>query len=163
MTEDNAFDGPLGRALRREFVNEHLDLGGGGPVRHLDPVDDAGFLDCRLILFALLLLEIDRQRYVATRTVWIGLSVCEIVDEAAYARATEVMAAGRSDGIFSNVVADGADEDILTALGVLLGDHVRMVSHLAHLHDQAEDVGVVIEHHSLGNIGVEGTVSVGHD
>ena len=46
---------------------------------------------------------------------------------------------------------------------MFLEDKIRVIGYLPHLHDQTENVGVVIEHNTSADVGVELARRVGHD
>lgn len=121
LREDDGFVGLLLAAQLVEIVHQHLDLRARGPVLHLDAVDDGALLHVIFVLLDVGLVEIDGQRYMAARTVW-SVAVVEGTDIVLGAFAAEFMMAARADGFFSCFVADAADEDVLTAFGVLFED-----------------------------------------
>ena len=79
------------------------------------------------------------------------------------ALSAEIMFTGRSDGLFCGLIADAAHENVLTTFAILLQDQIGMVSDLSHLHDETEDVRVVVKQNTLGNIGLELSGTVIHD
>ncbi len=98
----------------------------------------------------------------AARTVR-GGAVVEGADVVLGAFAAEFVVAARADGFLGRFVADAADEDVLAAFGVLFEDEVGVVGDLAHLHDETEDVGVVVQHHTAADVGIELADGVRHD
>jgi hypothetical protein len=71
--------------------------------------------------------------------------------------------ATRSDGFFGWLVADVTHKHILAAFCTLFEEKVWVVGNLAHLHDQAKDICIVVEHDSTRHISVKGTSSICHD
>ena len=71
--------------------------------------------------------------------------------------------AARANWFFGSFVADAADQDILSTFRMLFENQIRMVGNLAHLHDETEDIGIVVKHNSRTNVGVEFAGGVGHD
>jgi hypothetical protein len=69
----------------------------------------------------------------------------------------------RPDGAFGRFVADVANQYILPTFTVFLENQIWMVCYLSHLHDQTEDVGVIVKHDTTANIGIELSIGVGHD
>jgi hypothetical protein len=65
------------------------------------------------------------------------------------------MLAGRPDSLLRSLVTDAADENILTTLAILLQYEIRMICDLAHLHNETEDVGIVVEKNALRDIGLK--------
>jgi hypothetical protein len=64
---------------------------------------------------------------------------------------------------FSGFIADATDENILTTLTVLLQDQIWVICDLSHLHNETEDVGVVVEKDPLCDIGLEFPGTIVHD
>jgi hypothetical protein len=52
-----------------KVVDEGFDLGAGGPILHLDSVDDRRLLHHLFILFNIRLLKVDTERNVTDRAV----------------------------------------------------------------------------------------------
>jgi len=50
----------------------------------------------------------------------------------------------RSNRFLGGFVADVANQNILPNLGVPLEEQIGVVRDLAHLHDETEDVGIVV-------------------
>ena len=144
-----------------EVINQHLDLSRRGPVLHLYTIDDRAALHVVFVLLDVRMIEVDGQEDVAAWAVW-GL-ILERSNIVFSTSATEFVVAARANWFFGCLVADAADEDILTACGVLFEDEIRVVCYLTHLHDQAKDVGVIVEHNTTADIGVECSSHVGHD
>lgn len=162
LREHNGFVRLLLTSQLVELVDEHFDLRRRCPVLHADSVYDRVLLDVFFLLLDIWLLEVDRQWDVAARTINDG--VCfEGPDVILCAAAAEFMTTARSDGFLGGFVADTADENILSALCVLLQNQVRVVGHLSHLHDKTEDVGVVVQHDTSAHIGIKLPCRVGHD
>ena len=69
--------------------------------------------------------------------------------------AAEVVFARRSDSLLSRIITDTAVQDILATFTVLLQNQIRMICHLAHLHDKTEDIGIVVEENTLSNVCLE--------
>jgi hypothetical protein len=65
------------------------------------------------------------------------------------------MATARSNRILSRLITNAADQDIESRLHMFLEDKIRVIGYLPHLHDQTENVGVVIEHNTSADVGVE--------
>lgn len=156
-------------------MDESFNLGAASPVFHLNSVDDRRLLDHLLVLFDIRLLKINTQRDVALWTV--GL-VCELLanlkSEAMEAQtrgieiilgtfATKFVTARRSNCFFCSLVTDAADKYVLTAFAILFQDEIRMVSDLTHLHNQTEDVGVIVEQNTLRDVCFELSSTVIHD
>jgi hypothetical protein len=79
------------------------------------------------------------------------------------ALSAEIVFTGGSDGLFCSLIADAAHKNVLATLAILLQDQIGMVSDLSHLHDETEDVGVVVKQNALGNIGLELSGTAVHD
>jgi hypothetical protein len=62
------------------------------------------------------------------RAIWLVLQA----EIALCTRTAEVMLAPRLYGLFRRLVTNAADENILSTLGILLQDQIRMISHLSH-------------------------------
>jgi len=77
--------------------------------------------------------------------------------------ATKFVTARRSNCFFCSLVTDAADKYVLTAFGILFQDEIRMVSDLTHLHNQTEDVGVIVEQNTLSDVCFELSGTVVHD
>lgn len=73
------------------------------------------------------------------------------------------MVAPRSDRFLRGLIADTADKYVLTTFGMFLQDQVRVICHLAHLHNETENVGVVVQHDTSTNICIELPSGVRHD
>lgn len=65
------------------------------------------------------------------------------------------MLATRTDCFFGRLVTDVAHQHILPALCTLLCDQIRVIGNLPHLHDEAEDVGVVVKHDTSSDVSVK--------
>jgi hypothetical protein len=46
---------------------------------------------------------------------------------------------------------------------MFLEDQIGVICDLSHLHDQTENVGVVVKHHTSADVGIKLARSVGHD
>ena len=136
-----------------EVVHQHLDLRGRGPVLHFDAVDDRVLLHVIFVLLNVRLVEVDRQRDMAARTV--GSVTIEGTHIVFGAFAAKFVVAARADGLFGGFITDAADEDVLASLGVLFEDEVGMIGDLTHLHDKTENVGVIVQHHTPTDVGIE--------
>lgn len=164
LREDNGLVRALLTAEFVQVVHEHFDLRRRRPVFHLDPVDDRVLLHVLLVLLDVRLVEVDGERDVAAWTVRLAVgAVAERADVVFGAFAAELVVAARADCLFGGFVADAADQHVLAALGVFLEDQVGVVGDLTHLHDQTEDVGVVVKHHSAADIRVELPMRVRHN
>jgi hypothetical protein len=73
------------------------------------------------------------------------------------------MLAGRTDGIFGCLITNVANEDVLAPLRMFLEDQIGMVGHLAHLHDETEYVGVIVQHNTARDICIKLSGSILHD
>ena len=73
------------------------------------------------------------------------------------------MAAARSDRLLCWVVADTADEGVLSAFTMFLQYQIRMVCNLTHLHDETEYIGIIIQHYTTAHIRVELPGRISHD
>jgi hypothetical protein len=67
----------------------------------------------------------------------------------------EIMFACRPDSLLCSLVTDTADENILTTLTILLQDEIRVIRNLTHLHNETEDIGIVVEKNTLSDIGLK--------
>lgn len=101
-----------------EIVNQHLYLGGRGPVLHFDTIDDRTLLHVFFILLDIRLIEVDGQRDMTSRAIW------RLVFERSYvvlcAFPAELMMAARTNRFFSSFIADTTNQDVLSTLRVLL-------------------------------------------
>ena len=77
--------------------------------------------------------------------------------------ATEVMTTGRSNSLLCSLIADAADEDILTTFAILLQDQIRMICDLAHLHNETKNICIVVQDNTLSNVGFELTGTAVHN
>lgn len=73
------------------------------------------------------------------------------------------MTTARSNGFFGGLVANATYENILSTLRMLLQNQIRMVGDLTHLHDETENVGVVVQHDAAAHVSIELPSGVGHD
>jgi hypothetical protein len=73
------------------------------------------------------------------------------------------MSARRADRFFGSLVADAADNNVLTTFAVLLQNEIRMVRYLAHLHNETEDVRIVIEKDALSDVRLEFPSAIIHN
>lgn len=152
-------------SLRIDVVDQHFDFGRGGPVFHQDPVDDRVRLHGLLRLFPGGLLQVNGEWDVALGALHGRVSV-ERPDVVMGTLAAKVVAAARPDRIFGRLIAHATHQDImtgLTGLPTLLENEIWVVGDLAHLHDQPEDIGVVVEHDTAADVGVELPGCVAHD
>lgn len=145
-----------------QVVDKHFDLGRGRPFLHADPVDDRVLLHVLLFLFYIRLFKINRKRNVAPGAVHSRAGI-ERIDIILRALAAEFVMTARPDCFFCWFITDATDEDILTSLSMFLEDQIRMIRNLAHLHDETENVGIIIEHNTPAHICVELPGGVGHD
>lgn len=99
----------------------------------------------------------------ASRTVSNVLLITTDMEVVTGAFSTKFVSTGRSDGLLGRLVTNAADQDILTTFRTLLQDQVRMICDLTHLHDQTEDVGVIIEYDSLSHVCIELAIGICHD
>jgi hypothetical protein len=73
------------------------------------------------------------------------------------------MTTPRPNSFFSRLVTNTAHHDILTAFCIFAENQIWVVCHLSHLHDEAENIGIVVKHHTLTDIGIELALGIGHD
>ena len=144
-----------------KLVDEHFNLRRGCPVLHANPVDNRVLLDMLFLLLNIRLLKVDRQGNVAAGTINGGTGI-EGLDIILGASTTKLMTTARSDCFLSRFIANTANENILAILRMLLQDQVRMISNLTHLHDETEDVSIVVQHDTSAHISIELSSGVGH-
>lgn len=77
--------------------------------------------------------------------------------------ATELVTATGSNSFLCWLVTDAADENVLPSLAMFLQNQIRVVGDLTHLHDQTENVGIIVQHNTPTDISVELPCGVGHD
>lgn len=150
-------------SLLKEFIEEHLDLRGRGPTLHGDAVDDGILLDRLFVFCKGGLFQINRESDMALWAVDMLAVVLERLDIVLGTLATEFMPALRPDGIFCGVITDAAHSDVEPRLRLFLQNEIGMVRNLAHLHDQSEDVGIVVQHDTVAHVGIEFSGRVRHD
>lgn len=110
------------------------------------------------------MVEVDRQRNVAAGTVRVASTIpFKGLDVIPGALAAEFMATARTNGLFGCFVADTAYQYVLAAFCFPLQKKIRVVGDLTHLHDQAKDICVIVQHDSAADIGVKLSSGVGHD
>src|SRR5436309_2318461 len=82
-----------------------------------------------------------------------GLSEClyEIFD----ASPTEGMVTLRLYGFLSHIIAYLADENLLASPALSSQKEIWMIGNLSHLHNEPEDVGVIVQHDALSDIVVK--------
>jgi hypothetical protein len=91
---------------------------------------------------------------------------CRIIkrpDEAFDTSTAKVVATSRADCILCRFVANDTNQDILPSFGMFLENEIWMICDLTHLHNETEDVGIIVEHYTSSNVGLELAVGVGHD
>lgn len=99
----------------------------------------------------------------ATWTVWRYVVPFARVHIVLGARSTELVLATRPNRFLGRLIANVADENILSNLGMLLEKQVGVIGDLTHLHDESKDVRIVVEHDAARNISVKSTSRIGHD
>lgn len=77
--------------------------------------------------------------------------------------AAKLVVTARSNRILRRLITYAADQNIESGLHMFLQNEIRVIGYLPHLHDQTENVGVIIEHDTSANVGVKLTRGVGHD
>lgn len=64
---------------------------------------------------------------------------------------------------FRRFVANAADKYVLPGFCVFLQNEVRVIRNLAHLHDKAEDICVIVQHDTTAYIRIKLPRRVSHD
>lgn len=146
-----------------QVIQQSLDLRAAREFLHVDSVDDGRFLDCGFVLYKFRLLEVDGQRQMAAWAVGRRAPLLARLDVILDACAAEVVLARRPNCVFRCLVTDTATQDILSPSTVLFEDQIGMIGDLAHLHDETEDVGIVVQQHALCDISLELTSTIRHD
>ncbi len=82
----------------------------------------------------------------ASGTIWSTTSPFTCFDETLDAGATELVSAAGPDCLFGRFITDVANQDILTAFCMPLEQEIGMIRNLAHLHNQTEDICVIVKH-----------------
>lgn len=149
-------------SLQIELIQKGLDLGGGRPVIHQNAIDDRILLDRFSRLFNRWLLQINRKRNMALGAVD-HRGVIKRLNVVLGTLTAKLMTTARPNRILRRLITNAADQDIKSGLHVFLQDEIRVVGYLSHLHNQSENVGIVVEHHTSANVGVELARRVGHD
>lgn len=150
-------------SLLVEFIQERLDFGRRGPIFHGNAVDDGILLGRLLRVCKRWLFQINGKGYVAAWAVNVFLLVLERLYIVFGTLAAEVMAALGSNCIFGWFVTNTTHCNVEPWLRVFLQDKIWMVCDLAHLHDQAEDVGIVVQHDTTADICIKLSGGIGHD
>lgn len=75
----------------------------------------------------------------------------------------KLMLTSRSDCFLGGFVADITNQNILADLGVPLEEQIRVIRNLTHLHNEAKDIGIVVQHDTARHIGIKGTGGITHD
>lgn len=114
------------------------------------------------LLLDIRLFKINRQGDMAAWTVNDRISL-EGLDIILGTSTTEFMTTTRPNGFFGGFVANATHKNILSTLRMLLQNQIRVVGDLAHLHDETEDVGVVVQHDTAAHVGIELSSGAGHD
>jgi hypothetical protein len=72
------------------------------------------------------------------------------------------MLAVRTYSLLCRLITYAADKNVLTTFCVATKNKIRVVGNLSHLHNQAKDISVIVEHNTLGHICVKLALSVRH-
>lgn len=99
----------------------------------------------------------------ASRAIWSTTSPLTGFDKILDAGATKFVSAAGPHCLFGRFITDVADQDILTAFCMPFEQQIGMICDLAHLHDQTEDIGVIVEHDTTRDIGIKLASCVRHD
>ena len=73
------------------------------------------------------------------------------------------MTAARTDSFLGRLIADATDKDVLPTFSVFLQDQIRMVGNLPHLHDESENICIIIQHYATAHVSIELSARIGHD
>lgn len=149
-------------SLEIEFVEKRFDFGRRSPVLHENPIDDRVLLDGLLGLFNRGLFQINGEGNVTLRAIHSG-AILKGLDVILGTFAAELVMAARPNGILRWFVTDATDKNIEARLHVLLEDEVWVVRHLSHLHDETENIGIIIQHDTATDVGIKLPTRVGHD
>lgn len=149
-------------SLLVKLVQQRFDLGGRRPVVHQNAIDDRILFHRFSGLFNGRLFQINGEGDVTLRTVY-HRGIVERLNIILCTFATELMATTRPNRILRRLITDPTDQDIESRLHVFLQDEIGMIRDLPHLHDQTEDIGVVIEHDTPADVGVKLAGRVSHD
>ena len=114
------------------------------------------------LLLNIRLLKVNRQGNVAAGAINGDASI-EGLDIILGASTTEFMTTTGPDGFFGGLVANATHENILSTLRMFLQNQIRVVGDQTHLHDETEDVGVVVQHDTTAHVGIELSSRAGHD
>ena len=96
-----------------------------------------------LLLFNVWLFKVDRKWDVTPWTVWLSARL-ERLDIMFDTLPAKFMSAARANCLFCGLVANAAYKYILATFGMLFQNQIRVVCNLAHLHDEAKNVCIIV-------------------
>lgn len=76
---------------------------------------------------------------------------------------TELVVTTRPNCVFCGLITDSTYDDVEPGLQMLFENEIRVVRYLAHLHNQTEDICVVVQHDTLTNVGIKFSRGIGHN
>lgn len=150
------------RSLKIKLVKKRFNLGRRGPIFHENSIDNRVFLHGLLRLLNRGLLQINREGNVTLRTIHRG-AILKGLNVILGTLAAELVMTAGPNGILCGLVTDATNENIEARLHMFLQDKVWVVRHLSHLHDETENIGIIVQHDTSTDVGVKLPTRVGHD